>query len=73
MELTKNRVVPGKSEFACDYAGRVFLFENEENQVAFEKNARKYLKVPPKLPKTYNVAVIGPALSGKKTFSLRLS
>lgn len=48
----KGRVVPGKSENACEYAGRVFLFDNEENCLAFEKNPRKYLKVPPKLPKT---------------------
>jgi len=27
----KGRVVPGKGELACEYAGRVLLFENEEN------------------------------------------
>jgi len=27
----KEKAVSGKVEFACDYAGRVFLFDNEEN------------------------------------------
>jgi hypothetical protein len=31
IELMKGRVVNGKGDYACDYAGRVFLFENEEN------------------------------------------
>jgi adenylate/nucleoside-diphosphate kinase len=27
----KEKAIPGKVEFASDYAGRVFLFDNEEN------------------------------------------
>ncbi|KAL4506760.1 hypothetical protein ABPG72_001181 [Tetrahymena utriculariae] len=73
VELFKGRVVVGKSDYACDYAGRVFLFDNEQNQDAFSKNARKYLKKPPQLPKTYNVAIIGPRLSGKKTYGKKLA
>lgn len=73
VELTKGRLIPGKAEFACEYAGRVFLFETEENQNAFERNARKYLISPPKLPKTYNIAIIGPRQSGKKTIGRRLA
>lgn len=49
----KGKVVTGKSEFACDYAGRVFLFDNEDNLNLFEKNARKYLNKLPVLPKMY--------------------
>jgi adenylate/nucleoside-diphosphate kinase len=41
VELHANaRVVSGKIEFACDYAGRVFLFDTEENQGKFLANPR---------------------------------
>ncbi|EGR31735.1 hypothetical protein IMG5_103090 [Ichthyophthirius multifiliis] len=73
VELSKGRLLIGKGEFACDYAGRVFLFENEENQNAFERNARKYLQKEPQLPKTYNIAIIGPRQSGKKTMANKLA
>lgn len=29
--LLKDKVVNGKAEFAADYAGRVFMFDNEDN------------------------------------------
>jgi adenylate/nucleoside-diphosphate kinase len=35
VELFRSRLVNGKSEFAAEYAGRVFLFENEKNQADF--------------------------------------
>ena len=63
----KDKAVPGKVEFACDYAGRVFLFDNEENQNRFLMNPRKFLQKPPVLPRTYNVAIIGPRKAGKKS------
>jgi len=68
VELALNdKLVPGKGEFACDYAGRVFLFDNEENQKKFLSYPRKYLMKLPELPKSYNIAIIGPRLAGKKT------
>lgn len=45
----------------------MFLFDNEQNQTKFLLNPRKYLHVPPKLPKSYNVAIVGPRCSGKRT------
>eukprot|EP00825_Cyclidium_porcatum_P011085 TRINITY_DN1566_c0_g1_i6.p1 TRINITY_DN1566_c0_g1~~TRINITY_DN1566_c0_g1_i6.p1 ORF type:complete len:1401 (+),score=376.97 TRINITY_DN1566_c0_g1_i6:144-4346(+) len=70
--LLKGRVVPGKGDLACEYGGRVFLFENEENQTQFLNNPRKFLQEVPKLPQTYNVAIIGPRKSGKRTFGEKL-
>jgi adenylate/nucleoside-diphosphate kinase len=29
--VLKDKIIPGKAEFACEYAGRVFLFDNEDN------------------------------------------
>lgn len=70
VDLHKGLVETGKAgEFACEYAGRVFVFTSEENQNAFLANPRKYLQNPPKLPKTYNVAIIGPRRAGKKTMA----
>lgn len=66
-------MIPGKVEFACDYAGRVFLFDNEENQNKFLSQPRLYLKKPPELPKTYIVSVCGPKGSGKNTIGARLA
>ena len=50
----------GKVEFACDYAGKIFLFENEDNQNRFMSNPRRFLKQAPKLPTSYSIAVLGP-------------
>jgi len=61
--------VTGRGDLACDYAGRVFLFAEEKNQEEFLKNPRKFLARKPELPRTYNVAIIGPRKSGKKTFA----
>ena len=55
--LLKDKVVNGKAEFAADYAGRVFMFDNEDNLNKFLAYPRQYLQKSPKLPKTYIVAV----------------
>ena len=65
----KGIVEPGKTDFPCEFAGRVFMFSSEENQNAFAADPRRYLKTPPKLPKTYNVAIIGPRKGGKRTMA----
>ena len=35
VELFRSRLINGKSEFAAEYAGRVFMLENEKNQNDF--------------------------------------
>ena len=45
------------------------MFSSEENQNLFFANPRKYLQTPPKLPESYNVAIIGPRKCGKKTMA----
>ena len=69
VELYNNKVVTGRGDLSCEYSGRVFLFENEKNQEDFLKLPCKYLQNKPLLPKTYNVAIIGPKRSGKKTYA----
>jgi len=62
----KAKIIIGKVEFACDYAGRVFLFENEDNLNKFLSQPRRFLNKPPCLPYSYNIAIVGPKLSGKR-------
>lgn len=69
VELFNGKVVIGKGDFPISYAGRVFLFEKEENLLEFFKNPRKFLKNRPKMPKGYNISICGPHLSGKKTYA----
>lgn len=69
VELFNGKVIVGKAEFPCEYAGRVFLFDKEENLIEFTQNARKYLKTKPKMPIGYNVSLVGPPCSGKKTYA----
>jgi len=73
VELLRSRLVSGKSEFAAEYAGRVFLFENEKNQADFILEPRKYLTKRPRLPPTFNIVVNGPRKSGKKSLAHQLS
>lgn len=64
--LSKGRVVQGKGEFPCEYAGRVFVFESEESRAEFMKNPKRFVAKRPKMPKkTYTVSVLGPHMSGK--------
>jgi adenylate/nucleoside-diphosphate kinase len=49
----------GKAEFACSFAGRVFLFSSEENQKMFLSNPKFFLNLKPQMPKRYNLAIIG--------------
>jgi adenylate/nucleoside-diphosphate kinase len=65
----ENLVKYGKPEQACEYAGRVFTFSSEENQEKFMRNPKPYLTEKPKLPKNYNIAIIGMSKSGKSTFA----
>lgn len=69
----KEKVVPGKVEFACDYAGKVFLFDSEENQSRFMGNPRKFLRRAPTLPGSYSIAVVGARQSGKKSVARLLA
>ena len=66
-------MLAGKFEFAADYAGRVFVFENENNFNAFLDNPRIHLMEPPKLPEKTNICINGPRKSGKKTIAKILS
>lgn len=66
-------MVLGKCEFAAEYAGRVFVFDNEVNLNMFLSNARRYLTVLPQLPKTTNIFITGPRKSGKKTIANMLA
>ena len=72
INLSKGRVVVGKGEFACEYASRVFLLENEENQKIFIENPRKFLTKRPEMPKDYAIAILGPRKSGKTTVAKML-
>ena len=49
------------------------MFDNEVNLNLFLSNPRKYINKNPVLPKSYNVAIIGPRKSGKKTIAKLLS
>jgi nicotinamide riboside kinase len=49
------------------------MFENEENAKEFAGKPRKYLKDKPRMPSTYNIAILGPHSSGKNTMAKRLS
>lgn len=51
----------------------MFLFDNEENQNEFAKDPRAVLSREVEMPCGYNVAVIGPRLSGKKTYARLLA
>jgi len=48
------------------------MFDTEENMINFEKFNKPFLKTKPKLPNTYNVAIIGPKKSGKKSMAEKL-
>jgi len=66
---TQKIVKVGKPEFACGYAGRAFVFVNEENQNLFMKNPKPYLLSKPELSSNYNISIIGMSKSGKTTFA----
>lgn len=67
--MFKGKLLVGKFEFAAEYAGRVFVFENENNLNAFLNQPRKYLQTLPKLPKATNICINGPRKSGKRTIA----
>lgn len=73
VELAKGRVVPGKTDFPCEYAGRVFLFDNEDNQKAFCDYPRRFLTQLPQIPKSFNIALLGARMSGKRSIAAKLS
>lgn len=60
-------LVQGKPDYAAEYAGNVFLFDNEENQEKFVKNPQIYLKSYPKMPSEFRLCIIGPKKAGKHT------
>ena len=65
--LLNSILVQGKPEYAAEYAGNVFLFDNEENQEKFVRNPQMYLRTPPKMPKEFRLCIVGPKRSGKHT------
>lgn len=72
VRLQQERLVQGKAEFACAYGGRVFLFSSEESQKKFLADPKKYLIVPAKMPRKYNIAILGQRQSGKRTLARQL-
>jgi len=60
-------ILNGSTEFPVDYMCRVFLFINEDNRKKFLENPKKYLALPPELPKGYRLAIFGPPKSGKNS------
>ena len=60
-------LAPGKPDFAAEYSGNVFMFDNEENQEKFLKNPQKFLRGQPKMPNEFRLGIIGPRKSGKQT------
>jgi YHS domain-containing protein len=73
VQLFNGKLKIGKAEFPCAYAGRVFLFLSEENQKAFEQSPRKYINLNPKMPQSYNLAIVGQRQAGKKSLAKILS
>ena len=74
VELGKNgRIVVGKGEWAGEFGGRVFLFGSEENRNEFLKDGKRFLEKKPKMPKGYNVGIVGMSCTGKKTYANMLS
>ena len=69
VELYRGSLAMGKGEFACEYAGRVFLFDSEPNLLEFLSNPKPYLKKTPQLPSTFNIALVGMRETGKRTFA----
>jgi len=73
VKLSEGYVLQGKGEFPCEYGGRVFVFVDEESRGKFFNNPKKYLKTPPKMPKTFNLAIIGPPGTGTEAVAEMLS
>lgn len=74
VELGKNgKMVLGKGEWAAEFGGRLFLFGNEENRNEFLRDGKRFLEKKPKMPKGYNVGIVGMSCTGKKTFANMLS
>ena len=71
--LFEGNVKQGSSEWACEYAGRVFVFLDEINRNRFMINPKLFLRKAPQLPKNYNIALTGPSKSGKTEFANRLA
>ena len=63
----------GQSQFSCDYAGRIFCFETEENRAEFFKDPKPFLLKKPELPRGYNIAILGMKNTGKHTFAKLLA
>ena len=71
--LQNGKVITGKGEFAAEYASMVFLFETEQNLKLFVATPRKYLCEKPRMPTTYNIALLGPHAAGKRTMAKLLA
>ena len=71
--LSNGKLAEGKPEFPATYASRVYLFTSEKNQKEFLATPRKFLIDKPKMPSSYNIAIMGPSSSGKQTIAKMLS
>lgn len=69
----KGRIVVGKGEWVGEFGGRVFLFGSEENRNEFLRDGKRFLEKKPKMPKGYNVGIVGMSCTGKKTYANLLS
>jgi len=65
--LALGKVAIGKPDLAAEFAGKVFVFDSEENQNKFLANPRPYLSTPPKLPGQHRVLLLGGRTAGKHT------
>jgi adenylate/nucleoside-diphosphate kinase len=65
--LAMGKVVIGKPDLGTEFAGKVFVFDSEENQSKFLANPRPYLSAPPKLPGQHRVLLLGGRMAGKHT------
>ena len=71
--LAQGKVVTGKPDVAAEFGGKVFLFDNEDNQAKFMSNPRPFLSTPPKLPGQHRVLFLGGKTAGKHTQAAYLS
>jgi YHS domain-containing protein/adenylate kinase family enzyme len=71
--LFNKKVQKGLSQFSCEYAGRIFCFANEQNKALFIKDPKPYLLEVPKLPKQFNVSIVGMTNTGKKLYAQKIA
>jgi adenylate/nucleoside-diphosphate kinase len=71
--LYHKKVLKGYSNFSCEYAGRIFCFNERKNMEEFYRNPQPYIGAKPSLPREYNIAILGPHNSGKHLFASKIA